>query len=202
MPYSTSKFKNEIKSLLIEKFPDRETTIVDVGAGAGSYADLLGGQYRNIDAVEIWRPYIAEFGLAGKYRNVFCEDASDFFRKASCPRYDVAILGDVLEHLAVNEAADMIERCVARCGYVLVIVPFSCEQEESHGNHYERHLQPDLTFETMSERYGEYLELLMHGFHSSDNEYEIAVYQSKDRQAWVGGDRVGEAAPPRASGGL
>lgn len=179
MPFSTSKFKTEIKSKLIELFPDNGTTIVDIGAGAGAYSDLLRDYYPNIDAVEIWEPYIAQYKLNDKYRRVFQSDAFDFFAENGDLNYDVGILGDVLEHFTEQDAKRLIDICMGRCSYLIVVVPFNCEQDEAFGNKYERHMQPDLDLDRMDARYGKDLELLMHGFHRSDADYEIAVYQSR-----------------------
>lgn len=179
MPYSTSKFKEEIKDHLTTRFPSENTTILDIGAGAGAYSDLLRDHYPLIDSIEIWYPYIQEFKLESKYRKVFNVDALDFFRGNDDFAYDIAILGDVLEHFEIDDAIDLIRNCVRCCKYVIVIVPFKCNQDEVSGNKYERHLQPDLDFQTMNSRFGTFLELLMHGFHSSDKMYEIAVYHSR-----------------------
>lgn len=123
MPYSTSKFKAEINRQIISKFPSRTTTILDIGAGAGCYSDLLKVHYPAMDAVEIRSPYIAEFALERKYRGAFNRNALDLFRDNADLAYDVAVLGDVLEHFEVADAIALVEHCAMCCSYVIAVVP-------------------------------------------------------------------------------
>ena len=56
-------------------------SILDVGAGSGTYAKLLyknGYMRATVDAVEVWQPYIEEFKLKEKYRHVYSVDIRDF----------------------------------------------------------------------------------------------------------------------------
>jgi hypothetical protein len=73
--------------------------------------------------------------------------------------YDFYILGDVLEHLSVDDAQWLLSYLRLKGKKFLVAVPYQMEQGEHEGNKYETHLQPDLTPDVMKQRYPE-LELL------------------------------------------
>lgn len=124
------------------------STCLDVGAGNGRWADLL-GQWVCADAVEIYEPYIVWYGLKNKYRNVFRSNITDF----TYNRYDLIIFGDVIEHLTVQDAQNVIEYASTRCKFMIVTVPFQYKQDAVNGNQYERHIQDDLTPEIFAERY-------------------------------------------------
>lgn len=139
---------------IIENMLTPSESILDVGAGKGKYRLLL-PEYSWVDAVEVWEPYIRGFRLREMYRSVYDRDiveVAEEFNLAGV-KYDAVIMGDVLEHLTVNDAMKTLHhlRNVTDC--VLVIVPYEYEQGEEHGNPYQEHKQPDLTVENMHERY-------------------------------------------------
>lgn len=70
-------------------------------------------------------------------------------------------MGDILEHLSVQDAQTVLKNILQHCKYVLIAVPFMFEQEPIGGNPLERHLQPDLNLSTMQTRYPQ-LELLLY----------------------------------------
>ena len=148
MPYSYPEYKNEIK-LHFKKCIPKNTKILDVGPGAGVYSDLLRELNYKIDCLEIWKPYISQFNLHQKYDNVILGDIRNF----DFSSYDYIIMGDVLEHLTIEDATlflDKVNNLNIKC---LVAVPYNYEQGEYEGNVYESHLQPDLTSENVLTRY-------------------------------------------------
>lgn len=158
MPVSNDTWKGgpSYRSLVLEYI--RENThpngfVLDVGPGVGTYAKLL-HEYQNIDAVEIWEPYIEKYGLRVIYRNVYIANIVEF----DFEWYDLVIMGDVLEHLSVEEAEHVLRKIVPRCGELLVGVPYECPQT-GLVNQYEKHQQPDLTPDIFEQRYGSYLKL-------------------------------------------
>lgn len=163
MAKSYEYFKKEIGEYLKSRYKE-ENTVLDVGAGEGTYYNLLGDYFTNIDAVEVFKPNIEEYELKKKYRKVYCANILDF----EYEYYDIIIFGDVLEHLEVEEAKKVLEYALARCKEVLVAVPYRYKQGIEYGNVYEIHKQEDLTKENMLERYP-YLELLysndMYGYY-------------------------------------
>jgi hypothetical protein len=174
MPYSTACLKNVIADFVQCLLPNGNESILDVGVGAGAYADLLRSQYSAIDACEIWEPYVSRFDLTSKYRTVFVCNIVDLVFEW----YDLIVMGDVLEHLQVNDAQKLISSLLSRCRELIVVVPFNCEQESSEGNPFEEHQQPDLCMTVMSQRYPQ-LELLAFGGKQLCNGYEIGVYVKK-----------------------
>ena len=79
----------------------RPTTVLDVGPGQGTYADLLRSCTPGAlwSCVEIFAPYVQMFGLHSKYDTIYVADIRGF---AWPGRFDVVILGDVLEHMALG----------------------------------------------------------------------------------------------------
>lgn len=120
--------------------------VLDVGAGAGIWAELLREQRRvprrNVHAVEIFEPYLDRFDLRNKYGKIYLGD----FMNLSIPHgvYNVLILGDVLEHFEMGDALKVWEkarRIVGPNGYVLLSTPIvEWPQGEEEGNIHESHL--------------------------------------------------------------
>lgn len=125
--------------------------ILDVGAGWGKYRFLL--PEFEMDAVEIWRPYVEQEKLNQYYRDVFVEDIVDFVDYGPSQRYDAIIMGDTLEHIPADKAQLVIRKLVDQCRYLVVAIPFEMPQEAVHGNEHEAHQQVDLSVEVMAERY-------------------------------------------------
>lgn len=147
MPFSSTLFKEEIKNHILDstKLCSR---ILDVGPGCGTYGMLL-NKDRKIDAIEIYEPYIERFSLNNIYDNIHIQDICTF----DFHEYDYIILGDVLEHIPIEDAIPLIDRINALAKRCLVAVPYLYEQGEWEGNVYETHHQPDLTQKLMSSRY-------------------------------------------------
>jgi hypothetical protein len=90
-----------------------------------------------------------QFDLNSKYNKVILGDIREFdFRD-----YDYIIMGDVLEHLSVKDAQQVIKRIQDLDILCLIAVPYNYEQGTYMDNVHETHLQPDLTPEIFLERY-------------------------------------------------
>jgi hypothetical protein len=148
MPYSYPEFKNEIKEHF-KKYVPKNTRILDVGPGAGVYADVLKELEYNIDCLEIWSPYVSQFNLEEKYNKVIIGDIRYF----DFSGYEYIIMGDVLEHLSYDDAKIIIDKIEANNIRCLIAVPYNYIQGEYDGNKFETHLQPDLTPENVLIRY-------------------------------------------------
>lgn len=140
MPWSADENRDFLLSHI--KTTDR---VLDVGAGAGIWADLLNGlglRRRQIHAVEIFEPYISRFSLQDKYGKIHIGD----FRELVIPRnvYNILILGDVLEHFIREEALQIWEKAreiVGPTGIVLLSTPIiDWPQGAEEGNEHEAHL--------------------------------------------------------------
>ena len=156
MAYSYSYYKNIIKEYLIKQF-DKNATILDVGPGCGTYYNLLNDYFTTFDGVEAFAPNIEKYGLKNKYRNIYNKDIKDF----KFDYYDIIIIGDVLEHLSIEDAQKVITYCEKRCKQLIVAVPYMMPQDAIEDNIYEIHKQSDLTIENMKKRYPS-LKLLIH----------------------------------------
>jgi len=157
MPTSYPLYKDSVRNWILQNIP-LDAKILDIGAGCGTYYDLLGGYGYKIDAVEIWKPYIDKYELKKKYGAVYHKNilAIDF---VILDTYDFFILGDVLEHLTAEEGQLLMLFFKQHNKKYIVAVPYQMEQGEYEGNTHETHLQPDLTPDIMKQRYPD-LELL------------------------------------------
>lgn len=140
MPWSA----DENREFILDHI-DPNDRVLDVGAGAGIWADLLrsrGVRRENLDAVEIFEPYIERFGLRQKYGKIYLGD----FKELAIPHshYNVVILGDVLEHFEMEDALVVWEKArqiAGPKGVVLLSTPIiDFPQGEEEGNIHEAHL--------------------------------------------------------------
>lgn len=138
-----------VRALILRDFP-LYANILDVGPCWGKYRDLL-PEYDNVDAVEIWQPYVDEEKLHEKYRKVIVGDIYLVIEKLE--NYEVVIMGDVLEHIPVDHAQKVIQKLTKK-SEVIVVVPYLYPQE-AEDNPHQFHEQDDLTPELMYERYPE-----------------------------------------------
>lgn len=151
MPYSYPLFKAEVAKHIKEVLNPHHI-ILDVGAGSGIYADLLGDKFPYIDAIEIFHPYVDMFKLKEKYRFVMVADITE--APAHLWRaYDYIILGDVVEHMDFKTAFKLLNDFDRYGKRILVAVPYLYEQGAEFNNQHETHLQPDLTNKIFIQRY-------------------------------------------------
>ena len=144
MPISYEYGKLQICEWIRKHFPP-ESSILDVGAGNGTWRRLL-PEYADMDAVEIHPPNAAN--LIG-YRSVCCCDI--YGHKYDW--YDLIIFGDVIEHMPVDHAQAVLRYAAGHCRDMIVAVPFLYKQDAVDGNEHERHIQDDLTRELFAARY-------------------------------------------------
>ena len=156
MPYSS----NEGKDWLAERIwaalrgaPERADAegnrlaprVLDIGAGSGTYADLLvrtdtGGarHYPHETAIEIYPRYVHQYRLRRKYDEVIIGDA----REVGFPDSDVVILGDVLEHMSFGQAKEVWAkaRAAATTAVFLSLPVVEWPQGAVNGNAHEAHV--------------------------------------------------------------
>ncbi len=101
MPISSTEGKDWTRDKLRALAP---TSLLDVGAGAGTYARLV-AEHRpeRLVALEVFEPYVERYGLRELYDEVILGDA----RTTELPTADVVVLGDVAEHMSAAEAQDL-----------------------------------------------------------------------------------------------
>lgn len=149
MPYSSNEGKDWMAARIWEALrsaPERlgyegkllAPRVLDIGAGSGTYADLLGHGGTYLTAIEIHAPYVERFGLRGKYDEVIFGDA----RTVPFPRAEVVILGDVLEHMPLADAVAVWAKARrAATAAVLASLPIvEYPQGEVDGNAHEAHV--------------------------------------------------------------
>ena len=139
--------KREVLLWVWEHFPEGATAL-DVGACDGKWWEIL-GSYLKMDAIEIFVPNVVIHDLPNKYNQVAIGDIKDF----NYDWYDLIIFGDVIEHMTVEDAQQVLAYAWPRCKDLIVAVPFEYEQDAIYGNEHERHLQPDLTPAIFDARY-------------------------------------------------
>jgi hypothetical protein len=163
MPFSTPVYKKETLDYLVNKF-DSSSTILDVGAGAGYYSNLLKEFFPNMDAIEIFEPYIRSYNLQSKYNNIWNENILTF----DFDFYNIILMGDILEHIEESEGIEIIKKLYSKCDELIVAIPFNAPQGEWGGNIYETHLQPNLTHDNFIQKY--------EGFKPLEYRYDYGVY--------------------------
>lgn len=126
---------------MLMKIDPEPQTILDVGAGAGQWYDLLRPWFPDakIDAVEIFAPYVERYGLRDRYDHVIIADArGDLLERGR--RYDLVIFGDVIEHMTRSEAMTLLAGSWWR--HALVSIPIGdCPQDGTEENPYEAHIE-------------------------------------------------------------
>jgi hypothetical protein len=115
--------------------------VVDIGPGAGTYSDLARTHTTaRWSAIEAWAPYIPKYKLWDKYDHVAVSDIRHTDLRTVAPAPDLAIIGDVLEHMPAHEARTVIIRLQAWTEHLLVALPIvHYEQGAVGGNWFETH---------------------------------------------------------------
>lgn len=148
--------------------------ILDLGVGCGTYSDrysrtLLPRGKFYWTGVEVWQPYVEKFGLQGKYDWIALTDAITFLRN-STDNHDVCFIGDMLEHVSVEDAKILMDLVLSRCNAVILSIPLGhYPQDEYEGNPYEKHVKDDWSHEEVMSFWGD--DVVEYGIES-----EIGVY--------------------------
>ena len=143
----------ENKAWALERIKEIDPrSVLDVGPGQGTYSDLA---RKHTDArwmaVEAWAPYIPKFKLWGKYDHVVVSDIRHCDLQSIHAPADLAIIGDVLEHMTKVEARGVLARLTAWADNVLVCVPLAHRDQSAYqGNWFEIHRE-HWTFDEMAE---------------------------------------------------
>lgn len=137
MPRSADEGKSWTVNRILALNP---TSILDIGPGWGTYARLLRPHLpdTHFTGIEIFAPYIDKYDLTDWYDVLYIADA----RELPFPDADVVILGDVIEHMSLQEARDvwLKARCASRVAVFLSLPIIEYAQGECEGNVHETHL--------------------------------------------------------------
>jgi 2-polyprenyl-3-methyl-5-hydroxy-6-metoxy-1,4-benzoquinol methylase len=152
MPYSDVQGKDATFDWYCRIAPQ---TVVDIGAGSGTYARLMRGskcavpvwvdgiarqvQRDHWTAIEAWEPYVDEYGLGELYDTLIIADVRHLNWLTF--QADLVIAGDVLEHMAREDAKTVLRRIRQGAANLIVSIPvLHLPQGAVNGNPYERHL--------------------------------------------------------------
>jgi SAM-dependent methyltransferase len=125
-------------------------SVLDVGCGLGTWAAYLRPAFPKAFYIgmEVWAPYVEMWELWTKYDHVFVADVRTYpwdnpmswgRGYDEVPVIDLAVFGDVLEHMTRDEAIQVVARTPFRHGLVSTpIVPWP--QGPTEGNPYEEHI--------------------------------------------------------------
>jgi len=169
MPYSSNSGKSLIQRIMQRIKP---STGLDVGCGSGTYAKLFPDVCWS--GVEIWEPYVEQYGLRDLYETIQVSDIRDWTAENTDKRWDVAIAGDVLEHMSKEDAVATLEKLRQFATYVIVSLPIGhYPQDEYEGNPYEAHVKDDWSDAEVRDAFGDPL------YGQVDNEIGVYVYGSQ-----------------------
>jgi SAM-dependent methyltransferase len=146
MPVSSS-FGKRYTLMMVKKLHDLGgiKRIVDFGCGEGLYHKIMQPHLPDVHwtGVEIWEPYVDQFQLRDKYDRIVLADCRTI-DWADLGAVDLAIFGDILEHMTQEEAAAVVTRALAVASYVVISIPVvHLPQDAQHGNPYEVHVKDD-----------------------------------------------------------
>ena len=121
--------------------------VVDMGPGAGTYADLFRALTPEATwcAVEAWGPYVEKYDLRDKYDEIIIADIRylDFVKLGPS---DVTLFGDMLEHMSADEARDVLSRAARKSRFMALSIPIGhWPQDEVQGNPFEIHVEDNLS---------------------------------------------------------
>lgn len=149
----------ENKPWALEKIREIDPkTVLDCGAGAGTYLDLIKANlgYKTIVVgVEAWYPYIIKYDLEDRYDILYPIDIRDM----ASFQYDLVILGDILEHMPEADAVLLWNRISEEAKYALISIPIiHYEQGAINDNPYEVHVEEDWTTEKVLQKFSNIVE--------------------------------------------
>lgn len=155
MPFSNGEHDNKCLDLVEDFFDKKDIKFLDIGPGAGKWYEKTSKRFpqSTIEACEVFPKYVEQYELEKKYKQVHISSVVDFEWEEG--EYDVVIMGDVLEHLTIDDAKAVLEKIKEKKALGIIQVPWVSPQDEYEGNVYEIHIQPDLNPEVMSDRYPE-----------------------------------------------
>jgi len=167
MPFSSDHGKGHIKRIVNKIKPK---TALDIGCGSGTYAKM----FPDLEwtGIEIWGPYVEKYELRKYYPQFHNIDATEWYPKQE---YDVVFLGDVIEHMATQEAKSLLDRLIGYATHFIVSIPIGpYPQGEYDGNPYERHITDNWTVDDFHSVFGQ------SNWHTVDNDIGIFYYGPAD----------------------
>lgn len=171
MPFSSGIGKEETAKWFIENQQNIKR-ILDIGCGAGAYAKIIKNQKKICQsaewvAIEAWEPYVSKFELDKLYDRILLADARtiDWLEMGS---FDVAIAGDVLEHMTKDDAVALVDKALDHAKTLIVSIPiWEYPQGAAHGNPFEVHVKEDWSHEEVRSTWGSCIKKAFVGFYEN-----------------------------------
>jgi hypothetical protein len=120
--------------------------VIDFGAGEGKWGKLLKTHIAHVSGVEVWPDYIFRYNLRTYYDALYSVDLRniDFSNEQGLIldyKYNIAILGDVLEHVSREEAVKFLAELKTKVDIIYLTIPITiCIQDgNAIGNPFETH---------------------------------------------------------------
>jgi len=136
MPHSCDAFDATVRSILEQLRPP---VLLDIGCGAGKYGQMAFDRAAIRIGVEPDAAYIDQFSLAEHYERLIMADAITLIDKPR-ERYDLVIMGDVIEHMRKSAAIDLLNFLIYRSGYIIIVTPEGFIQDDWYGHVGEAHI--------------------------------------------------------------
>lgn len=114
---------------MIEISPQK---IIDFGAGDGFYSKLLKYLFSTcyVVGVEAESSYPKKFGLYDLYDELIIDRLENFIDRLNINDYDLAVFGDVIEHLEKSIAEEVIKKAVNLFPYIIINSPIGFQDNE------------------------------------------------------------------------
>jgi len=120
----------------------RPASLVDFGAGGGKngrIAKQILGEACRLVAVEGFEQTVAMLRTTNLYHEAHCALLQEWVANNTMP-YDLAIFGDVMEHLKPGEIHTVLSKCLTQFKHVIIVTPLhDLYQDELYGNDLETH---------------------------------------------------------------
>lgn len=160
MGYSLSTGKAETLAWFQQHSPFKR--ILDIGAGSGTYINLIKIKNQVCEdaewiGVEAWGEYIDRFDLRNKYNTVINQDARTL-NWDELGQFDVALAGDVLEHMTKAEAIELVDQILNHCNTLIISIPIiHMPQDAVEGNPFEVHVKDDWSHDEVMATWADYI---------------------------------------------
>lgn len=138
------------------------TSVLDIGAGKGTYLKLLKHKSNALPAakficIEAWAPYIEKFNLTSKYDIVINDDARKV-NYVNLGNVDLTIAGDVLEHMTKEESINVVNQIAVISKFMIISIPvIHYPQEAINDNPFEEHIKDDWSHKEVMSTWGEFI---------------------------------------------
>jgi len=128
MPFSLDIFNDVVREHISNINPSNH---LDIGTGAGKYLDLVKDVVPEVISygVEPYQPYIEQYNLISRCKEVFNTTAYQFFTSNRTLKVDLITMGDVLEHMFLNEAISVIDAACFKSKFIILVWPTNLSQD-------------------------------------------------------------------------